>query len=68
MLEAEKKPSFFNYVGSEEALHIVEEDSTSVITINRRKCNLFSHILLGNCLIEHNRACKKRGNLKVRGR
>jgi len=58
----------FNCVGNEDVMYIVRKESNSVNTINRRKCNLFSHILLGNCLIEHNSACKKNGNLKVRGR
>ena len=54
-----EKLSLFNCVGNEETLHKVREESNSVHKINRRKCNFIGHILLWNCLIEHDIAWKE---------
>ena len=55
-----EKLSSFSCVGNEETLRIFREESNSVHKINRRKCNLIGHILLVNCLIEHDIAWKEK--------
>jgi hypothetical protein len=49
-----------NCVRNEEVLHIAKEESNSVHKINIRKFKLIGHNLLGNCVIKHNIARKKR--------
>ena len=68
VLEEDGETDFVQLCGKWRSTAYSQRRSSSVHTINRRKCNLIGHILLRNCLIGNDIARKKDGRSEVTGR